>query len=214
MPTVDVLNQTGQVVSSLELTPEVFDVPFNRHVVTETIVTELSNKRQGTAKAKDRGEVSGGGKKLWRQKGTGRARMGSSRSPIWRHGGVTHGPLPKVYDTRINKKVRRLAYRALLSDRLRSGALVVLDGFKLPEAKTKRMIEILSKIGKSEGKGAFASHLIVTAESEQPVWRSARNIPNVLVRPSNNLSIAELAKAERVIFTVDSIRKVQEVLGK
>lgn len=207
MPTVDVLNIDGKVIGKVELAETVFGVELNKTAITDCVIQEQSNKRQGTAKAKDRAEVSGSGKKPWRQKGTARARHASTRSPLWRHGGVTFGPEVRSYYYTINKKVKRLAMRSVLSDKVREGNLVVVDAINPKEFKTKEMAKVLNNLKLNDRK-----NLVVTVESDEKVYRSMRNIPKVNVLPSNSLSVYPIVWAEKLVMTKDAVLKVQEVL--
>lgn len=209
MPTIEVLNIQGKVVEKLDVSSAVFETELHKQVITDCVIQEQANKRQGTAKAKDRAEVSGGGKKPWRQKGTGRARHGSSRSPLWRHGGVTFGPVVRSYYYTVPKKVKRLAMRSVLADKFRSGNILVLDAINPKEFKTKEMAKILVTLKINDKK-----NLVVTKESDVKVYRSLRNIPKVNVLPSNSVSVYPMVWAEKLVMTKDALLKIQEeVLG-
>lgn len=206
MPTIEVLNIQGKVVEKMEVSA-IFETELHKQVITDCLIQEQANKRQGNASVKDRAAVSGGGKKPWRQKGTGRARHGSSRSPIWRHGGVTFGPEVRSYYYTIPKKIKRLAMCSVLADKLRSGNLVVVDAFNPKEFKTKEMAKVLVNLKINEAK-----NLIVTRESDEKVYRSFRNIPRLNVLPSNSISVYPIVWAEKLVMTKDALLKIEEVL--
>ncbi len=206
MPTIEVLNIQGKVVEKMEVSA-IFETELHKQVITDCLIQEQANKRQGNASVKDRAAVSGGGKKPWRQKGTGRARHGSTRSPIWRHGGVTFGPEVRSYYYTIPKKIKRLAMRSVLADKLRSGNLVVVDAFNPKEFKTKEMAKVLVNLKINEAK-----NLIVTRESDEKVFRAFRNIPRLNVLPSNSISVYPIVWAEKLVMTKDALLKIEEVL--
>lgn len=206
MPTIEVLNIQGKVVEKLEVSA-IFETELHKQVITDCLIQEQANKRQGNASVKDRAAVSGGGKKPWRQKGTGRARHGSSRSPLWRHGGVTFGPEVRSYYYTIPKKIKRLAMCSVLADKLRSGNLVIVDAFNPKEFKTKEMAKVLVNLKINEAK-----NLIVTKESDEKVFRSFRNIPRLNVLPSNSISVYPIVWAEKLVMTKDALLKIEEVL--
>lgn len=207
MPTIDVYNIEGKVIGKVDVSKEVFEVELHKSVITDCIIQEQANKRQGTAKAKDRAEVSGGGRKPWKQKGTGRARHSSTRSPLWRHGGVTFGPVPRSYAYELPKKVKRLAMRSVLSDKLRNGNLLVVDSLAPKEFKTKEMAKVIDNLKINDKKNLF-----VTRESDQKVFRSLRNIPKVDILPSNSISVFPIVWAEKLVLTRDALLKIEEVL--
>ena len=206
MPTIEVLNIQGKVVEKMEVSA-IFETELHKQVITDCLIQEQANKRQGNASVKDRAAVSGGGKKPWRQKGTGRAKHGSSRSPIWRHGGVTFGPEVRSYYYTIPKKIKRLAMCSVLADKLRSGNLVVVDAFNPKEFKTKEMAKVLVNLKINEAK-----NLIVTKESDEKIFRSFRNIPRLNVLPSNSISVYPIVWAEKLVMTKDALLKIEEVL--
>lgn len=230
MPTLDVFNIEGKKIDKVEVSDSVFGVELHKNAISECVIQEQANKRQGTAKTKDRSEVSGGGRKPWRQKGTGRARHSSTRSPLWRHGGVTFGPEVRSYYYTVPKKVKRLAMRSVLSDKVREGAVCVVDAFNPKEFKTKQMAQILvnlkvndvKSVKQPEGKEKLSNNkieklamkrvLVVTRESDEKVYRSFRNIEKVTVLPSNSISVYPLAWAERLVITKDALLKIEEVL--
>ncbi len=206
MPTVDVYNIERAVIGQLELSDSVFAVPVKPHVMHEVVLYQLAKRRAGTAKTKGRSEVAGGGKKPWRQKGTGRARAGTSRSPIWRGGGTIHGPQPRSYDMRVPKKVRRLALKMALTQKLLDRELTVLDSLQLERIKTRDFVTVLERfeLGKT---------LIVLARSDEMVEKSARNIPNVKILRSEGLNVYDLLDYHKVLLTQESIGKIEETLG-
>lgn len=207
MPRVPVYNQQGETVGELELADNVFAVPMNSGLIHQAVVRYLANRRLGTHDTKTRGEVSGGGRKPWRQKGTGRARHGSIRSPLWRHGGVVFGPHPRSYAQDMPKKMRRLALKVALSEKVRNGELTVLESLELPQPKTKEMVKVLANLG------APKKALIVTPERDEVVDRSARNIPGVLAAGVPALNVYDVLNHDRLIITKDAVAKVEEVLG-
>lgn len=228
MPTINVIDMQGRVVGQCELSERVFGEPLNEYVVTDCVVAELANRRQGTHSTKNRSSVSGGGKKPWRQKGTGRARSGSNRNPLWRHGAVIHGPMPnRDYKMRVPAKVRNLARRVVLSDKLREGRIVIVDAIRLEGVKTKAMAAFIDKVAPQDAKLKAAARaakreqggeldskrLVVTAESDRQVYLSGRNLPLVRVRPTNALSVFELVNADRLILSRDAVAKIEEVLA-
>ena len=205
MVQVAVHNVLGEVVDHIELKDEVFGVPQNQAVVHQAVVRQLANARQGTAGTKPRGQVSGGGRKPYRQKGTGRARRGSSRSPLLRGGGVVFGPHPRSYHQAMPKKMRRLALRCVLSAKVAEGEMVVVDELALNEPKAKEMARILAALGVS------SSALIVTAEPDPNVYKSARNLERTKTLPANLLNVADLLSHRILMLTVAAVRRVEEV---
>ncbi len=206
MPTIKVLNQEGAEIKDLVLSEEVFGVEPNMQVVYDVVNAERAAKRQGTHCTKGRSEVSGGGRKPWRQKGTGRARQGTIRAPQWRGGGTVFGPKPRSYAVKVNKKVVRLAKKVLLSNRLANNNLVVVDEFKLETLKTKEFIKILEAI-KVSGK------IVVVLENEDPqVTRATNNIPNVYAQTYNHLSVYDLINGTTYVLTEGAVKKYEEVL--
>lgn len=206
MPTVDVYNIERAVIGQLELSDSVFAVPVKPHVMHEVVLYQLAKRRAGTAKTKGRSEIAGGGKKPWRQKGTGRARAGTSRSPVWRGGGTIHGPQPRSYDMRVPKKVRRLALKMALSQKLLDRELTVLDALQLERIKTRDFVAVLERfeLGKT---------LVVLAHSDEMVEKSARNIPNVKILRSEGLNVYDLLNYHKVLLTQESVGKIEERLG-
>lgn len=205
MPNVAVLNMTGEKVSELALNENIFAIEPHESAMHLVVVNYLANQRQGTQSTLTRAEVRGGGRKPWRQKGTGRARHGSIRSPIWTHGGVAHGPKPRKYGFSINKKVRRLAMKSALSSKVLSGELVVLDSFKLDAIKTKEAVKVLNALecGKKT--------LIVLPENDEIVYRSARNIKGVKVTTADSLNVYDILNSDTFLVLKDAVTKIEEV---
>lgn len=206
MPTVDLYNTNHDVVGQLELRDDIFGVPVKPHVLHEVVVYQLAKRRAGTVSTKGRSDVRGGGKKPWRQKGTGRARSGTSRSPIWRGGGVIHGPKPRVYEMRVPKKVRRLALKMALTQKLIDSELLVVEQFDLERIKTKEFASML-------GRFDLGKTLVVIPEADEKVEKSARNIPNVKVLRSEGLNVYDLLNYHHLLMTRDSVGKIEEALG-
>jgi large subunit ribosomal protein L4 len=206
MPTVDVYDIERNVIGQLELSESIFAVPVKPHVMHEVVLYQLAKRRAGTAKTKGRSEVSGGGKKPWRQKGTGRARAGTSRSPIWRGGGTIHGPQPRSYEMRVPKKVRRLALKMALSQKLLDQGLTVLDKLELERIKTKDFAAILDRfeLGKT---------LLVLSRQDEKVEKSARNLSQVKILRSEGLNVYDLLDYHDVLLTQESVGKIEETLG-
>ena len=202
---VPVYNIKGEIVDHLELKEEVFGVPPNPGVVHQAVVRQLANARLGTASTKTRGQVSGGGRKPYRQKGPGRARRGSSRSPLLRGGGIVFGPHPRSYRQAMPKKMRRLALRSVLSSKVAEGEMIVVDELALNEPKTKEMANILANLGIN------SSTLIVTAESDPNVYKSARNLERTEALPANLLNVVDLLSHKILMITVAAVRKVEEI---
>ena len=205
MPKVDVLNINGQKVEELELSESIFAAEISEYAVYEVIKNHLANRRQGTQSAKTRAEVRGGGRKPWRQKGTGRARQGSTRSPQWIGGGVVFAPKPRDYSYSVNKKVRRLALKSVLTTKVNEGNLIVLDALEMNAPKTKDFIAMLSAV--NAGKKA----LVVTAENSPNVVKSGRNIPGVDVTFVNTLNVYDIMRHDSLIITKEAVRKTEEV---
>ncbi len=195
----------GEKVSELELNESIFAIEPNMTVMHAAVVNYLANQRQGTQSTLTRAEVSGGGKKPWRQKGTGRARQGSTRAPQWYHGGIALGPKPRDYGYSLPKKVKRLALKSALSSKVQANELVVLDEFKLDAIKTKEVVKVLAalKAGKKT--------LIVLPEKSDVIYRSARNIEGVKVSPVNTINVYDILNADTVLFVKDAVAKVEEV---
>ena len=205
MPKVDVYDIEGKKVSTLDLNEEIFGIIPNENIVHSVLVNYLANQRQGTQSTKTRAEVSGGGKKPWRQKGTGRARQGSTRSPQWIKGGIALGPKPRSYTYKVNKKEKRLAVKSVLSSKVIENELVVVDKLTFDEIKTKKMVSALSNL-KVEGKA-----LILLPEKNENVQKSARNIEGVKTSLVNTINVYDLLKYTKLVVTVDTIKKLEEV---
>ena len=205
MPTIDVYNVEGKKVSTVDLKEEIFGLEPNENIVHSVLINFLANQRQGTQSTKTRSEVSGGGRKPWRQKGTGRARQGSIRAPQWIKGGIALGPKPRSYTYRVNKKEKRLAIKSVLSSKVLENQLVVIDKLPFKEIKTKQMVNVLEK-NKVEGKT-----LIVLPENNKNVYMSARNIEGVKAITANNINVFDLLKYTNLILSVDTVKKLEEV---
>ena len=205
MPKIDVYDIKGKKVSDIELADSVFGIEPNENIVHAVLVNYLANQRQGTQSTKTRAEVSGGGKKPWRQKGTGRARQGSIRAPQWIKGGIALGPKPRSYKYTVNKKERRLAIKSILSSKVLEKELTVVDKLELKEIKTKSMVKALADL-KVEGKT-----LIILPENNQNVFMSARNIEGVKTIVANNINVFDLLKYTNLILPVDTVKKLEEV---
>lgn len=205
MANVSVYNMDGSEAGKIDLNDSIFAANVNEHLMHMAVVLQLANKRQGTQKAKTRSEVSGGGRKPWRQKGTGHARQGSIRAPQWVHGGVALGPKPRDYSYSLNKKERRLGMKSALSTKVVDENLVVVDSIKLESYKTKAVVEMLKALG-AEGKA-----LIVTAESDKTVVKSAANIPGVKTATVNTLSVYDILNYDKFIVSSEAVKKIEEV---
>ena len=205
MPTIDVYDITGKKVKTLELKEEVFGIEPNEKIVHTVLVNYLANQRQGTQSTKTRAEVSGGGRKPWRQKGTGRARQGSIRAPQWIKGGIALGPKPRSYKYTVNKKERQLAIKSILSSKVLEKELTVVDKLEVKEIKTKTMVKALNGL-KVEGKA-----LIVLPEKNEIVQRSARNIQGVKTSLINTINVYDLLKYNKLVLTEDTVKKIEEV---
>ena len=205
MPKVDVYNMQGKKVSYVELSEAVFGIEQNENIVHSALVNYLANQRQGTQSTKTRAEVSGGGRKPWRQKGTGRARQGSIRAPQWIKGGIALGPKPRSYSYRINKKEKQLAIRSLLSAKVLDNELTVVDKLEVEEAKTKVMAKALTDL-KVEGKA-----LIILADRNDNVLRSSRNIEGVKTIELNTINVFDLLNCNKLVLPLDTVKKLEEV---
>jgi len=205
MPKIDVYNMEGKKVSDVELSDNVFGIEPNEAIVHSVLVNYLANQRQGTQSTKTRSEVSGGGRKPWRQKGTGRARQGSIRAPQWVKGGIALGPKPRSYKYTVNKKERRLAIRSVLSSKVLENNLVVLDKAEMKEIKTQAMVKTLENL-KVEGKT-----LILLPEKNENVQKSARNIKDVKTTLVNTINVYDLLKYNKLVVTLDAVKKLEEV---
>lgn len=207
MPKVAVYDMQGNTVGELELNDEIFAAPVNTALMHQAVVAYLANQRHGTAATKTRAAVRGGGRKPWRQKGTGRARHGSIRSPIWVGGGVTFGPQPRDYRLAMPKKARRQALKSALSSKVAAGSLIVVDELKFDEPKTRRMVEVLNNL-QVQGKA-----LVVTASDGRNVVLSARNIPGVNTIRAQDLNVYAVLNSEQLIITKEAVEVVEEVLA-
>lgn len=204
MANVAVYNMEGKEVGSMELNDAIFGVEVNEHLVHMAVVQQLANKRQGTQKAKTRGEVRGGGRKPWRQKGTGHARQGSIRAPQWTGGGVVFAPTPRDYSFKMNKKEKRAALKSALTSRVQENKLIVLDELKFDEIKTKKCVEVLNNLNVNKA-------LIVIGEENENVEMSARNIPDVKTSLTNRINVYDILKYNTVVVTKDAVAKIEEV---
>ncbi len=205
MASVTVYDMKGKNVGSIELDDAIFGVEINEHLVHMAVVQQQANNRQGTQKAKTRSEVSGGGRKPWRQKGTGHARQGSIRAPQWTGGGVVFAPVPRDYSFKMNKKEKRAALKSALSDKVASEKLIVLDKFELDEFKTKKVAEVLANL-KVEGKT-----LIVLPDTDEKITKSAGNIPTVQTSQVGTLNVYDVVNNGTLVVTKDAVEKIQEV---
>ena len=200
----DLYNIKGEVIGDIEIADEIFGIDINEAVVHQAVVTYLSNQRQGTQSAKTRAEVRGGGKKPWRQKGTGRARVGSSRNPVWRHGGVAFAPKPRDYSKSLNKKMRRLAMKSVFSSKAAEKELYVLDELSFEAPKTKDMAAVLSSL-------KIEKTLLVIDGNDINIIKSASNIPTMKCVDVGTLNVYEMLKYDNLLLTKDSLEKIQEV---
>ena len=205
MPKIDVYSIEGKKVKEVELAESIFGIEPNEAVVHSVLVNFLANQRQGTQSTKTRSEVRGGGRKPWRQKGTGRARQGSIRAPQWIKGGIALGPKPRSYKYTVNKKERRLAIKSVLSSKVLENSLVVVDKFDLKEIKTKNMVNALTSLKVTE------PALILLPEKNETVQMSARNIENVKTSLVNTINVYDLLKYKKLVVTVDTVKKIEEV---
>ena len=204
MPTIGLFNKEANKVGEIQLNDQIFAVEVNTDAIHQVVVAQLANKRQGTQSAKTRAEVRGGGIKPWRQKGTGRARQGSIRTPQWIKGGVVFAPKPRDYRMSIPKTMRRVAITSALTSKVLDNNMIVLESLELAAPKTKEMVNVLNAF---EAKKT----LIVTAESNENVYKSARNIQGVAVLPVNNINVYDLLKFEKLIITKEAVNKIEEV---
>ena len=204
MANVSVYNMEGKEVGTMELNDAVFGVEINDHLVHLAVVRQLANNRQGTQKAKTRSEVSGGGRKPWRPKGTGHARQGSTRSPQWTGGGVVFAPVPRDYSIKMNKKERRLALKSALTSRVQENKLIVLEDLTLDEAKTKAMQTVLNNLNVSKA-------LVVLNEENKNVVLSTRNIPDVVTAYTNTINVFDILKYNTLILTKSAVASIEEV---
>jgi len=204
MANVSVFNMEGKEVGTLELNDAVFGVEIKEHLIHAAVLQQLANNRQGTQKAKTRSEVSGGGKKPWRQKGTGHARQGSTRSPQWTGGGVVFAPVPRDYSFKLNKKEKRAALKSVLTDKVQNNALVVLDELKLDEIKTKNFVAVMNNLKVESG-------LVVLAENTKNVVKSAKNVESVDTTIVSAINVYDVLNAKKLVVTKDALAKIEEV---
>ena len=204
MAKVSVYNIEGKVVGSMELNDAVFGVEVNNHLVHQAVVLQLANKRQGTQSAKTRAEVSGGGRKPWRQKGTGHARQGSTRSPQWTGGGVVFAPKPRTYSFKMNKKEKNLALKSVLTSKVAENKFIVVEGLSFDEIKTKNMVAVLKNLEANKA-------LVVTNDNDKNVILSTRNIPNVKTALTNTINVYDILKYDKMIVTKDAVATIEEV---
>ena len=204
MATVAVYNIEGKEVDKLELNDNVFGVEINEHLVHLAVVSQLANGRQGTQSAKTRSEVSGGGRKPWRQKGTGHARQGSTRSPQWTGGGVVFAPKPRDYSVKMNKREKQIAMKSALTSKVQDAKLVVVDAFNLDEIKTSKFVQILDNLKAPKA-------LVVTKDKDEKVVLSARNIPTVKTTMTNSLNVYDILKYDSLVLTKDAVAAIEEV---
>ena len=204
MANVSVYNMEGKEVGTIELNDAVFGVEVNEHLVHMAVVQQLANNRQGTQKAKTRSEVSGGGRKPWRQKGTGHARQGSTRAPQWTHGGVVFAPVPRDYSFKLNKKEKRAALKSALTSKVQGSSLIVVDELKFDEIKTKNFTNVMNNLKVEKG-------LVVIADNDINVVMSARNVADVDTTLVNTINVYDVMKAKTVVLTKDAVAKIEEV---
>ncbi|MCI8314680.1 MAG: 50S ribosomal protein L4 [Lachnospiraceae bacterium] len=204
MAKVSVYNMEGREVETIDLSDDVFGVDVNEHLVHMAVVQQLANKRQGTQKAKTRSEVSGGGRKPWRQKGTGHARQGSTRSPQWKGGGVVFAPVPRDYSFKMNKKEKRAALKSALTSRVQENKLIVVDELKFDEIKTKNFKAVMDNLKVTKA-------YVVLNDNDEKVVMSARNLPNVQTALTNTINVYDVMKGGTVILTKDAVKTIEEV---
>lgn len=205
MPKINVLNVSGQNVGEIELNDSIFNIEVNEHVLYEAVKCQLANKRQGTQSTKTRAEVRGGGRKPWRQKGTGRARHGSTRSIIWVGGGVAFAPKPRDYSYSLPKKVRRLALKSALSSKVQDNEIIVVDEISFEAPKTKEMVNVLKNVNSAK------KTLVVTADNDTNIVKSVRNIEGANVCHVSTLNVYDILNCDSFIMTKDAVKKVEEV---
>ncbi|MFZ5942530.1 MAG: 50S ribosomal protein L4 [Bacillota bacterium] len=206
MPKVALYNTQGSQVGEIELNDEIFGIEPNESVVHEAVVMQMASLRRGTSSTKSRGEVRGGGRKPWRQKGTGRARVGTIRSPLWRGGAIIFGPKPRDYGYSIPKKKRRLALKSVLSAKVLDGQLIIVDELKFDQPKTKEMVKVLDALKAEKA-------LVVTADLDENVLKSSRNIPGVSQLVAEGLNVYDILTHDKLILTKEAVSKVEEVLA-
>ena len=204
MANVSVYNMEGKQIDTIEFNDAVFGVEVNEHLVHMAVVQQLANNRQGTQKAKTRSEVSGGGRKPWRQKGTGHARQGSTRAPQWTGGGVVFAPVPRDYSFKLNKKEKRAALKSALTDKVANAKLIVVDELKFEEIKTKNFAQVMKNLDVNNG-------LVVVNENDVNVMMSAKNIADVKMALPNTINVYDIMKAGKVVLTKDAVKTIEEV---
>ena len=204
MAKVAVYNMEGKEVDTIELSDAVFGVEVNEHLVHMAVLQQLANNRQGTQKAKTRSEVSGGGRKPWKQKGTGNARQGSTRSPQWRHGGVVFAPVPRDYSFKLNKKEKRAALKSALTSRVAENKFIVVDELKFDEIKTKKFVAVMNNLKVEKA-------LVVLNDMDANVIKSASNVPTVKTAQTNELNVFDVLKYDTVVVTKDAVKTIEEV---
>ena len=204
MESVSVYNMEGAQVSTLELSESIIAVPVNEHLIHQAVVAQLANKRQGTQSAKTRSEVSGGGRKPWRQKGTGHARQGSIRAPQWTGGGIVFAPKPRDYSVKMNKKEKQLAMKSVLSAKVNENKFIVLDELKLTEIKTKQIKAVLDNLKVEKA-------LIVTKDKDEVVVKAANNLPKVKTAATNTINVYDILKYDTVVVTSEAVATIEEV---
>lgn len=209
MPNMVVLSQEGKELREITLNPEVFGIEPNQQVIFDAIVMQRASMRQGTHDVKNRTEVRGGGRKPWRQKGTGRARQGSTRSPQWRGGGIVFGPTPRSYAYRLNKKVRRLALKSVLSEKVLSNDMMVVDAFNIATPKTKEFNKIITAINATR-KTLF---VVSGEENFENAFLSVRNIPSMMMLTADAINVYDIVNANKIVFTEAAVKEVEEALG-
>ena len=209
MPQVAKFDQTGKEIDKVSLNESVFNEKINEHVVHQVVNAQLASRRSGNASTKTRGKVRGGGSKPWRQKGTGRARHGSIRSPLWVGGGITFGPTPRNYYKKLTKKMRSLALKSILTDKLNREEIMLVDEIKIDEPKTKAVVEILNNFDLTDKKV-----VIVMPEKDENLYLSARNIPNVKTLLAGSVNAYDLLDNEMIIFVEEAVKMIEEVLGQ
>ena len=206
MANVSGFNMEGNEVGTIELNDEIFGADINEHLVHMSVVQHLANKRQGTQKARTRGEVSGGGRKPWRQKGTGHARQGSTRAPQWKGGGVVFAPVPRDYSFKLNKKEKRAALKSALTSRVVNGKLIVLDELKLDEIKTKKFKAVMDNLKVKKA-------LVVLKDQDKTVMMSARNLPNIATVRADMINVYDILKGDTLVVTREAVARIEEVFA-
>lgn len=208
MPKIDVMDVSGTKVGEMDLSDDIFGVEVNEHLMHSMVRMHLENRRQGTSDTKTRSEVAGGGRKPWRQKGTGRARQGTIRSPLWRKGGVAFGPHQREFGFTIPKKARRVAMKSALTSKVQLGEMIVLNEFRLAEAKTKEMVKVLSNLNASN------SALLVTEGLDESVIMSARNLQGIKTSTVREINVYDVLAHEKLVITKDAVARIEEVLTR